>query len=125
MLTPEILPSARKHGISDEDMMHAFRNRIRESILDGQILAIGPDQNGNLLELVYKIFNEDLVIFHAMKIRPRHLRIVNLLTIWNVEIFPLGVSYHLKKWPSHQLSLNEASGTRNSEERFLSPENPG
>jgi hypothetical protein len=76
MLTPEILPSARKHGISDEDMMHAFRNRIRESILDGQILAIGPDQNGNLLELVYKIFNEDLVIFHAMKIRPRHLRIV-------------------------------------------------
>ena len=76
MLTPEILPSARKHGVSDADMMNVFLNRIRETILDGQIFTIGPDQNGNLLELVYKILNEDFVIFHAMKLRPRHLRIV-------------------------------------------------
>jgi len=76
MLTPEILPSARKHGISDEDMMHAFRNRIRETILDGQIFAIGPDMNGNLLELVYKVADEEVIMFHAMKYRPRHLRIV-------------------------------------------------
>lgn len=34
MLIPEILPSARKHGISDKDMMHAFRNAIAVFDLD-------------------------------------------------------------------------------------------
>lgn len=76
MLTPEILPSARKHGISDEDMMHAFRNRIRERRLEEKFLVVGPDKSGNLLELIYKVTEESIVIFHAMKVRPKHLRIV-------------------------------------------------
>jgi hypothetical protein len=76
MLTPEILPSARKHGISDEDMMHAFRNRIRERQLEEKFLVVGPDNSGNLLELIYKVTEETIVIFHAMKVRPKYLRIV-------------------------------------------------
>jgi hypothetical protein len=76
MLTPEILPSARKHGISDADMMHAFRNRIRELRLEEKYLVVGPDSNGNLLELIYRLSEESIVIFHAMKVRPKHLRIV-------------------------------------------------
>lgn len=76
MLTPEILPSARKHGISDEDMMHAFRNRIRERRLEEKFLVVGPDNCGNLLELIYKVTEESIVIFHAMKVRPKYLRIV-------------------------------------------------
>jgi hypothetical protein len=76
MLTPEILPSARKHGISDEDMMHAFRNRIRERRLEEKFLVVGPDNSGNLLELIYKVTEESIVILHAMKVRPKHLRIV-------------------------------------------------
>jgi hypothetical protein len=76
MLTPEILPSARKHGISDEDMMHAFRNRIQERRLEEKFLVVGPDNSGNLLELIYKVTEESIVIFHAMKVRPKYLRIV-------------------------------------------------
>ncbi len=76
MLTPEILPSARKHGISDADMMHAFRNRIRERRLEEKFLVVGPDNSGNLLELIYKVTEESIVIFHAMKVRPKYLRIV-------------------------------------------------
>ena len=30
-----IAPSARRHGIDDEDMLHAFRNPIRVDYLDG------------------------------------------------------------------------------------------
>jgi hypothetical protein len=76
MLTPEILPSSRKHGISDEDMMHAFRYRIRERRLEEKFFVVGPDNSGNLLELIYKVTEESIVIFHAMKVRPKHLRIV-------------------------------------------------
>ena len=43
----EVLPSARKHGIEDADIEHAWRNatRLIEYEYDGEerLLAIGPD----------------------------------------------------------------------------------
>ena len=32
---PDIAPSARRHGIADDDMRHALRNPIRVDYLDG------------------------------------------------------------------------------------------
>ena len=52
----EILGSARKHGITDAEIEHAWHHAIRlvEYEYNGQerLLVIGPDQHGRLLELV-------------------------------------------------------------------------
>lgn len=52
----EILGSARKHGITDAEIEHAWRHAVRlvEYEYNGQerLLVIGPDQHGRLLELV-------------------------------------------------------------------------
>jgi hypothetical protein len=39
---PVILDSGRKHGIADDDMLHAYRNPIRVFDLDGLIDADRP-----------------------------------------------------------------------------------
>jgi hypothetical protein len=46
---PVILASARKHGIADEDMLHAYRNPIRVFDLDDLTLAIGASRAGEPL----------------------------------------------------------------------------
>ena len=69
----EIHPSARRHGIADDDMLHA----IDHSLAVGDVgedpdrwLVIGPDQAGNLLELVVLVTAEgDELIIHAMHLR--------------------------------------------------------
>jgi len=69
--------SAFKHGISEVDIRHAKNRAIKiieffdESDRE-RILMIGPDQTGNLLELLMAI-NPDssLKIFHAMRLRPK------------------------------------------------------
>ena len=52
----EVAASARKHGIPDADILHAWRNvlRIAEQDYGGEsrIIAVGPARNGALLELV-------------------------------------------------------------------------
>jgi hypothetical protein len=48
-----IIPSAREHGISDEDMLHAVRVPLRVIDLDEETtLYIGAGLNGALLEVV-------------------------------------------------------------------------
>jgi hypothetical protein len=60
---PVILASARKHGIDDEDMLHAYRHPIRVFDLDDLVMLIGPDSSARLLEF----------IVHAMAARPKFL----------------------------------------------------
>lgn len=49
---PIIVASARKHGVRDDDMLHAFNNPIRAEDLDeGLTMLVGPDHAGNLLEV--------------------------------------------------------------------------
>ena len=74
MLTPEILPSARKHGVSDEDMMHAFRNAIAVFDLEELLMSIGPSTTGQLIE-VGTISDIDLsYVIHAMSARQKFLK---------------------------------------------------
>jgi hypothetical protein len=48
---PVILASARKHGITDEEMLHAYRNPIRVFEFDEPIMLIGADQTGRMHEV--------------------------------------------------------------------------
>ena len=66
--------SALKHGISEDDILHAATHRVFESDPDENIPAkhfvLGFDSNGRVLELAILTFDSghELVI-HAMKAR--------------------------------------------------------
>ena len=71
----EILGSARKHGITDAEIEHAWHHAIRlvEYEYNGQerLLVIGPDQHGRLLELVAVPADEPTRTIHADRLRPK------------------------------------------------------
>lgn len=70
-----IVDSARKHGIGDDDIVHAFDEAIRyvEYEYDGEerLLIIGPDTAGRLLELVAVPAGEPTRIIHADRLRTK------------------------------------------------------
>lgn len=66
--------SARKHGIADEDILHAATSRAYESEPDDDFPAkqfvLGFDRHGRLLELVIVTFDSgNQLVIHAMKAR--------------------------------------------------------
>ena len=71
----EVADSARKHGVSDESIVHAWENAIKlaEFEYEGEerLFVIGPDVAGNLLELVAVPADEPTVIIHADRLRPK------------------------------------------------------
>ena len=72
---PLIAPSARKHGVSDESIVHAFNNPIRvEDLEEGFVMFVGPDHAGNLFEIGVVSSDEGPVIVHAMPARPTYRR---------------------------------------------------
>lgn len=61
-----IAPVARKHSITDEDMLHAFRNPVRvEYHDDGFTMIRGADRAGNPLEVGFIEADDGVVIIHA------------------------------------------------------------
>ncbi|MFP5578482.1 MAG: hypothetical protein ACLGIZ_09630 [Acidimicrobiia bacterium] len=72
-MDPVVLASARKHGVEDDDMLHAYRNPIRVFDLEDLTMLIGPDRAARLLEIgVAHAQSIDFVV-HAMPARPRFL----------------------------------------------------
>ena len=77
----EIHPSARRHGIADEDILHA----VEHSLLVDDVgedpdrwLVIGPDLAANLLEVVVLVSAEgDEVIIHAMALRATNRKLLD------------------------------------------------
>lgn len=67
----EIADSARKHGIADADIWHAYNVPFRIINQAGdRDLIIGADHTGRLLELVViHDNNEPAAIIHAMELR--------------------------------------------------------
>lgn len=69
-----IEPSARRHGLTDADIMHAWNNAIRYVEYDyhgnERLLAIGPDNHGALLEVVGVPADEPTRIIHADRLQP-------------------------------------------------------
>jgi len=72
----EIADSARKHGVSDEDVEHAACNAIVSLTNDSgeKVLLIGPALDGRLLEVVVLDPDDDPVAIHAMNCRPKFYR---------------------------------------------------
>ncbi len=74
-MEPLIIDSARKHGVADEDILHAFNHPMRYQDLDeGFVLVIGPTRSGQLIELGFVDTEEGPVIVHAMQARRKYLR---------------------------------------------------
>ena len=72
---PHIASSARKHGVVDETILHAFNNPFRtEDLYEGMTMLIGPDHAGNLYEIGVIGSEEGPVIVHAMPARAKYLR---------------------------------------------------
>ena len=69
-----VLESARKHGISDADMLHAYRHPIRVFVVDDLVMLVGGDEAGRLLEIGVAEAEGVEFIVHAMPARPRFLR---------------------------------------------------
>ncbi len=76
----EIHPSARKHGVADEDIRHAIDHAL--AIEDAgedpdRWLVIGPDRAANLLEVVVLVTVEDVQLaIHAMRMRAQFRRLI-------------------------------------------------
>jgi hypothetical protein len=78
----EIHDSARKHGVADEDILHAIDHALafEDAGEDpDRWLLIGPDTTGNLLEVVVMITNEgNQLAIHAMPMRDEYRRLLGL-----------------------------------------------
>ncbi|MGS2808933.1 hypothetical protein [Nocardia sp. MW-W600-9] len=71
----EILASARKHGVADADILHAWENALRyvelEMYGEDRILVLGPDRAGRMLELIAVPPNGPVRIIHADNMRAK------------------------------------------------------
>jgi hypothetical protein len=69
----QIHPSARRHGVRDEEIEHAYRRAVAWVELGEdppRYLVVGPDRTGNLLEIVVILVDAGVLAIHAMPLRP-------------------------------------------------------
>jgi hypothetical protein len=73
---PIVLSSAYRHGVREDDMLHAVRHAVRWFTLDDEMtMVIGPSTTGALLEVgTVGWYGERLAIVHAMSAREKFLR---------------------------------------------------
>lgn len=71
----EIVASARKHGIRDDDMLHALRHYWRHFDTDDPsvTLFIGPSTTAEPLEVAVVRDEDGTAIIHAMGARRKYL----------------------------------------------------
>ena len=72
-MDPVILASARRHAVSDDDMLHAYRNPIRVFDLDDLVMLVGPGETTRILEIGVAHADGIDFIVHAMAARPKFL----------------------------------------------------
>lgn len=76
LVSVEILASARRHGISDDDIRHAVENSLAGGRSDDQtdfVMLVGPDQSGNLIEVGIVVTDDIEYVIHAMRARNQYL----------------------------------------------------
>ena len=73
VVDPVIVHSARKHGVTDNDMLHAYRNPLRVFELVDLTMLIGPDESARLLEIGVAEAEGIEFLVHAMPARPKFL----------------------------------------------------
>ncbi len=75
----EVTPSARKHGISDDDIRHAFENAVASITVAEQpdfTMLVGPGQSAQLLEIGVIADDDNDYVIHAMPARARYLKMI-------------------------------------------------
>ncbi len=70
--------SALRHGLEEEDILHAARNAVYLTEPDDDVpakqIVLGFDTHGRLLELAILTFDSgNQLVIHAMKARRRYL----------------------------------------------------
>lgn len=72
----DIEATARKHGVADEDMMHALRGHLKAFETDDPAVTmfVGPARSGALLEIGVVIDDEGEAVIHAMPARRKFLK---------------------------------------------------
>jgi hypothetical protein len=72
----DIEASARKHGVSDDDMLHALRHHWRGFETDDAdvTMFIGPSASGEPLEIGVVDDADGVAIIHAMPARSKFLK---------------------------------------------------
>jgi hypothetical protein len=76
----EVHRSARKHGVPDDDAIHAAEHflvayRLNDEDASGPVreLRLGPDRAGNMLEVVVLMLDDgNELVIHAMRMRPKY-----------------------------------------------------
>ena len=74
-MEPEIVfvPSAFKHGVKREDILHAYKTRVRAGLMESysnKYGFIGFNRAGNPIEVFYNPIGENKIkVFHAMGYR--------------------------------------------------------
>jgi hypothetical protein len=71
----EIDASARRHGVLDQDMLHALRHHWRafETDDDAVLMVIGPSATGAPLEIGVVFDDAHAIVIHAMASRVKFL----------------------------------------------------
>ena len=75
----EILSSARRHGISDDDIRHGFNNAVAAITAPSQpdfTMLVGADLNGQLLEIGVLAADDDDFVIHAMRARAKYVKMI-------------------------------------------------
>ena len=75
----EVHPSARKHGVADEDIEHATTYAMAIDDQDDDTrLDLGPSRSAAMLEVLTIVRDDGTELaIHAMKIRPNYQRLLS------------------------------------------------
>lgn len=66
----DIWASAYRHGVSEDDIRHALRNRVKTMLTPQEmVMIIGPTQSGAMLEIG---IGRSGAVVHAMPARPKY-----------------------------------------------------
>ena len=79
LLPVDVLSSARRHGVADEDVRHALEHAVVvEEVGEDptRYLVLGPDRVGNMLELVVMDRLQGPAVIHAMPMRKQYARLL-------------------------------------------------
>ena len=73
-MDPVIVASARRHGVQDDDILHAYHQPIRVLQPDDLTMLIGSSRTGQFLEIGVSTADGIDFIIHAMPARAKFIR---------------------------------------------------
>ena len=73
------MPSARKHGISDDDIRHGFNTAVAATTTPDQpdfTMVVGADLNGQLLEIGVLAADDNDYVIDAMPAGAKYVKMI-------------------------------------------------